>query len=415
MTGTEPIDFDAALDAPTPRGEPLQGRVDQSATPDAGAADIATVQIDPLFGASGPRPRRTTRVEQLQQQCDTLLSRLRLAIVYGHPGDKLEAESRAQAEALAARLARLGAHDVLVLPDDARLAERLARAQAGMAWLCAARAPGRAPCLHAASTMELLGAPYVGLGPLAISTLDCRRATKQALIGAGLPTPRFAVWRSGGPNFDPDTHEGFKAAFADEVGPFEVKPASGGAAGAHLTVEDRRDLVDAVDAAHRACWRDIMIEAQIRRRRWRLRAAGRVRASDGKLERVTAPWIHEGVRLDSPAPPRSLNEATPTTQSLTVETPLEFDLSLERAAEASDLAARAAEELVVDGPVAIELGETEAGGFEILDIAPDAGGASTLDRRGQDDVALAVFADRVDLTMSRRDAAARKLLEALSR
>src|SRR5919112_1013121 len=91
--------------------------------------------------------RRVDRIEQLQQQVQALLPRMRIAVVYG--GDK-NAEGavinrtgnarswksyKAVAQDIANALERLGARDVQLMPDDMLLGERLRRERIDLVWL----------------------------------------------------------------------------------------------------------------------------------------------------------------------------------------------------------------------------------------------------------------------------------------
>src|ERR1043166_5088772 len=174
----------------------------------------------------------------LQNVIEQLKSRLRIAVVFG--GNKASQDSvvyRSQntrswksyepvAEDIAASLKRSGFRNVVVLPEDMQLSDRLRRNGTHMAWLNTGGVQGRNSAAHAPSTLEMLGVPYVGHDPLTATTLDNKHAFKREALCAGLPTAPFAAWHVARGAFRPEINSRFKRAFGDYPGPFVVKPVS---------------------------------------------------------------------------------------------------------------------------------------------------------------------------------------------
>ena len=114
----------------------------------------------------------------------SLLQQVRLAVVYG--GDKATDSAvlkqtrnprswksyQSVAQNIADAMGRLGARNVVLIPDDMRLASRLKDERIHMAWLNTGGVQGRSSIGHAASQLEMLGIPYVGHDPLTAAVLD---------------------------------------------------------------------------------------------------------------------------------------------------------------------------------------------------------------------------------------------------
>src|SRR5262245_1949852 len=119
-------------------------------------------------------PRRRSRELELRSQIDKLFRRLRLAVVFA--GDRsvdgavIERTSNPRswksyetvAHDIAAAMERLGCRDIIVLPDDMRLGDKLREHGTHIAWLNTGGVQGHCSIAHAPAMLELFGIPYIG-------------------------------------------------------------------------------------------------------------------------------------------------------------------------------------------------------------------------------------------------------------
>ena len=148
-------------------------------------------------------PRRKGRFQELQDQVERLLERMRIAVVYG--GDKSVEGTvinqtfntrtwksyQAVAEDIAESLKRLGGQQVHLLAEDMSLARKLSELSIDFVWLNTGGVQGYNPMSHASALLEMVGIPYVGHDPLTASMLDNKHSFKRDLLALGLPTPLF--------------------------------------------------------------------------------------------------------------------------------------------------------------------------------------------------------------------------------
>jgi D-alanine-D-alanine ligase len=244
---------------------------------------------------------------------DRLKSHLRLAVIYGgnketpggvvYPARNTRAWKSYEAVAvdIATALQRLGFRHVELMPDDMRLADRLVSSGTHMAWLNTGGVQGSNPMAHAPSLLEMLGVPYLGHDPLAVTTLDNKHAFKREAVCAGLPTAPFATWHMRRGRFDPDVNTRFHRAFGSYDGPFVVKPVSGRASLHVHVVPDRRSLPDVVAAVYDATENVVLIEKFLSGSEYCIAVAGPVHAVNGVLRRNPGPLVFSALeRILSP-------------------------------------------------------------------------------------------------------------------
>jgi D-alanine-D-alanine ligase len=265
-------------------------------SPKVGAGDIPTrLRPSPL--------RRKGRLDQLQGQVERLLPRVQFAVVHG--GDKSAdgavifqtAHARswksyeAVAHDIAAALGRLGMREVLVLPDDMHLGDRLRRASTQMAWLNTGGVQGYHPTSHAAAMLEMFGIPYVGHDPLNAAVLDNKHLFKHALKSLGLPTAPFITWHPGrGASVSQDL-PCFAQVFRDYRGPFVVKPVSGRASLLVSVVDRAADLDKAVAAVFNATDNLVLVETYLPGKEYCIAVSGPVVSSGRRLDRLDTPFV----------------------------------------------------------------------------------------------------------------------------
>ena len=100
---------------------------------------------------------------------------------------------------------------------------------------------------HAPALLEMLGVPYIGHNPLAVSILDNKHVFKSMCMAASLPTARSVVIdpSSEGWNFIYSEH--FESVFYGFPGPFVIKPVSGRASKNVYFVDSKREVKHAVE------------------------------------------------------------------------------------------------------------------------------------------------------------------------
>jgi D-alanine-D-alanine ligase len=239
----------------------------------------------------------------LELKIEHLLPRLRLAVVFG--GDKSEPGSvlyqadnsrpwksyEEVAVDIADSLKRIGFRHVDLMPDDLSFPDRLRRANSHMAWLNTGGVQGYNPTAHTASLLEMLGVPYVGHDPHAVTTLDNKHSFKAEAVCAGLPTARFSVWDMTRGAFRPEINSRFGRAFSDYEGPFVVKPVSGRASLHVHLIGDRKRLPDAVDQVYKATRNLVLIEEYLPGREFCVAVCGPVISLQRRLFERDRPFV----------------------------------------------------------------------------------------------------------------------------
>jgi D-alanine-D-alanine ligase len=240
--------------------------------------------------------------EQLERQIEQLKKRLRMAVIFG--GDKSAHESviyrssntrswksyEAVACDIADSLRASGFRHIDVIPEDMRIADRLHRSGAHMAWLNTGGVQGYNSAAHASAVLEMLGVPYVGHDPLSATTLDNKHAFKRESVCAGLPTSPFCTWNMARGLFVPEMNSCFLRAFGDFRGPFIVKPVSGRASLHVHVAKDRSDLAAIVAEVHSATGNIVLVEKYLPGREFCVAVAGKVTSQGGVISYGQEPF-----------------------------------------------------------------------------------------------------------------------------
>lgn len=374
--------------------------------------------------AMGEARTRASEVEPilLNRQVDTLLRRLRMAVVHG--GDKTEEGAvlgaagnqrswksyRPVAQDIAAALGRLGCRTPIeVLPDDMRLASRLRDNQTHLAWLNTAGVQGASAITHTPGTLEMLGVPYVGHEPLLAGILDNKHLFKQQLVAAGIPTAPSLLVRSSQRNFCPTQDERFHRVFGACRGPFIVKPVSGRAS-LHVTFVDNILLLrEAVAAAIAATGAPVLIERYLGGPEYCVAICGPVVARGGVLERRERPFVFSALerRLEADEKIFTSMDLKPISD----ERARLLHPVLDRRAllQLSGLAHAVFEEFGVETLIRLDVRSDEDGNMFILEAnpkpdlkAPEEGRTSLVSiglaahSMSYDDLILSILANRVD-------------------
>jgi D-alanine-D-alanine ligase len=371
--------------------------------------------------------RRTGRIEQLQTQAGSLLQTMRIAVVYG--GDKNEDGAviyqshnprswksyENVARDIAKSLQRNGARNVRLFPDDMRLASKLLEHEIDFVWLNSGGVQGYTSVSHAASTLEMLGVPYLGHDPLTGAILDSKHAFKRQMIGAGIPTARFMTWHCAKGRFNPDENEQFQDIFGAHPGPFVVKPVSGRASLNVEYVETADDLGDVVQKVFDATQNFVMIERYLPGREFCIAACGTVIARKGKLVNLNQPFIFSAVERVLRTDEHIFTSMD--TRPITEERVRSLDPSQDGdvIAELAALARAVVAELAIETLVRLDVRADADGKLFVLETnpkpdlkAPSKDGGTNLIAAGlaaegmsYDDLILSLFADRIDVLMSR--------------
>lgn len=241
--------------------------------------------------------------KQIERQIEQLKKRLRMAVIFG--GDKSAHESviyqsrntrswksyESVACDIADSLRASGFRHVDVIPEDMRMADRLHRSGAHMAWLNTGGVQGYNSASHASAILEMLGIPYVGHDPLSATTLDNKHAFKHEAVCAGLPTSPFCTWNMARGLFVPEMNSRFLRVFGDFDGPFIVKPVSGRASLHVHLAKDRSDLPAVVAEVYSATDNIVLIEKYLPGREFCVAVAGKVTSHGGVISYGQEPFI----------------------------------------------------------------------------------------------------------------------------
>ncbi len=349
----------------------------------------------------------------------SLLQQVRLAVVYG--GDKATDSAvlkqtrnprswksyQSVAQNIADAMGRLGARNVVLIPDDMRLASRLKDERIHMAWLNTGGVQGRSSIGHAASQLEMLGIPYVGHDPLTAAVLDNKFFFKRQLLAIGIPTAPFIVWHPVSCPMDPVRHRQFARFFRDWNGGFIVKPVTGRASLHVHHVENASDLADVAMAVFDITRNDVLIEAYIPGREYCVAVAGPVVSRAGKMERLPGPFTFAGVERVLGQNERVFTsmDVTPITKERVRPLDPKVDAFVLDALD--DLGATLYKEMPLKTLVRLDVRADHAGKLFVLEAnpkpdlkAPDATATSLicegLDRFSMtyDDLILSIFANR---------------------
>jgi len=372
----------------------------------------------------------------LQEVLEGLKSRLRLAVIFG--GNKATPGSviyqchnirswksyEAVAQDIALALRRIGFRHVQLLPDDMLLGDRIRRERIHMAWINSGGVQGYNSAAHTPATLEMLGIPYVGHDPLAVTTLDNKHAFKREAICVGLPTAPFSTWHMARGPFRPDLNSRFQRAFGDYDGPFVVKPVSGRASLNVHFVEDKWALPDAVAEVYRATQNEVLIEKYLRGREYCIAVAGSITAREGRLTRGRDPFTFAALERVLTA-----DEKIFTSMDLRPITNDRFkDLDPRQEAAKLDRMRRLAWEVFREfnlrSLIRLDIRSDENDGLYILEANPKpdlkqpADGITSLISAGlpqagmgYDDLVLSLLADRLDFLLMHRAETVRHVLD----
>jgi D-alanine-D-alanine ligase len=382
-------------------------------------------KVGPVEGPLRLRPsplRRKGRLDQLQSQVERTIQQVRFAVIHG--GDKSKdgavifqtANARswksyeAVANDIAAALERLGMRQVLVLPDDMNLGERLRSAGIQMAWLNTGGVQGYHPTSHAAAMLEMFGIPYVGHDPLNAAVLDNKHLFKHALESLGLPTSPFISWHPGrGASITKDLPR-FASVFRNYAGPFVVKPVSGRASLLVTVVDDLAGLDKAVTEVFRETDNLVLVEKYLPGKEYCIAVSGPVISRDRRLDRLDTPFVFAPIERQLGAEERiftSMDVAPITGDRIQM---LSSDRHAAQIAELRALATQTYVELDLQTLIRLDLRADANGVMHVLEANPKpdlkapngkvtsiigAGLAGT--GMDYDDLILSLLSDRLDL------------------
>ncbi len=385
-------------------------------------------------------PRRSTRSSELLGQVQRLISKMRVAVIYG--GDKTcegsviyqthNPRSWKSYETVAAdiknSLERAGCQNVVLLPDDMNLGERLREHGIEMAWLNTGGVQGYCAVSHAAATLEMLGVPYVGHEPLSAGILDSKHVFKRQLAGAGVPTARFITWHGAqGPlNTGPDSH--FSEVFESYEGPFIVKPVSGRAS---LNVEfapDHYCVEQLAAAVFEKTENHVLIEQYLGGKEYCVAICGPTIMRDGALDRLDRPFTFahvERVLADDERIFTSMDQKPITGDRVRAMDP---EKESDVIAELDHLAQMTFQQLDLETLIRLDVRADEKGRLYILEAnpkpdlkAPQQDGVTSLIVEGllnagmsYDDLIFSLLADRIDVLFSKRRGSANPLINLLT-
>ena len=387
--------------------------------------------------SSGLAPlRRAGRVGELENQLKSLFRRLRMAVVYGgdknsegavinHTGNPRAWKSyEIVANDIAAALKRCGISDVIVVPEDMRLGERLRQHGTHLAWLNSGGVQGYAPVSHAPAMLEMLGIPYIGHDPLTAAILDNKHSFKRQMKAAGIPTAPFYVWQAVHGPLDPYRDIGFCDAFEGWKGSFIVKPVSGRASLNVHHVERRDALPDIIARVYGTTQNHVLVETYLPGREYCVGVTGPVVARQGKLWRMPQPFAFSAVErlLEADEPIFTSMDVKPISGSrMRVIAPGD-DPPLFRRIE--EIAWAVFDDMSLETLVRLDIRADEKGRLFVLEANPKpdlkfpAEGVTSLIAAGlpaegmtYDDLILSLLADRIDVLFSRKRGSAEPILK----
>ncbi len=394
-----------------------------------------------LFNRAANPARRVGRLDQLATQVDQLYDRARIAVVYG--GDKTEPGAvihqannarswksyRSVAEDISDSLRRQGARQVMLLPDDMRLGDRLRQEEIDFVWLNTGGVQGRNPMSHAAAMLEMMGVPYLGHDPLTTGILDSKYIFKQNVAYLGLPTAAFTVWNPAiAGSCDPRGDRRFERAFEGFDGPFIVKPVSGRAS-LHVHVAPSvDDLPEIIDEVYGVTENDVLIETYLGGREFCIAIGGPTVSRKGELERLTTPFAFSAAerRLQ----PDELIFTSMDKKPITGDRvgPLDPAVDGDVIRNLEEIAHAVYADLQLESLIRLDIRADAAGRLHILEAnpkpdlaAPTATKTSIVctglpgEGMSYDDLIRSMFADRIDLLFCKRRGAVAALHDLLDR
>ena len=402
------------------------------------SVQIAEEVLDTTYN-EGTINRRNSRAAELQTQVAQLLSKMRIAVIYG--GDSQEDGSvihrshnprswksyETVARDIANSLVRIGAEHVSILPDDMRLASKLAEKDIDFAWLNTGGVQGFASVSHTAALLEMLGLPYVGHDPLNCAVMDSKHSFKRMMMGSGIPTARFITWHGSEGAFDPDEHVRFNSIFYGYEGPFVVKPVSGRASLNVEYVETREELSKVMDEIFELTENFVLVEQFLSGREFCIAACGPVVAKNGQLKKLDTPFTFAAVERALDADEHiftSMDKRPITNDRIRLLDPVD-DIGIMK--RLHNLARSVVTELDINTLIRLDVREDENGHLFVLESnpkpdlkAPTRDGVTSLIYAGlgqydmsYDDLIHSLLADQIDILMSRHRGSIHHLLSML--
>ncbi len=384
------------------------------------------------------RPRRSNRIEELQDQIETLKSRLRIAVIYG--GDK-NAEGavinttinprawksyEAVARDIAGALQRLGFQHVQVMPEDMRIAKRLRDDDIHLAWLNTGGVQGYISMSHSAALLEMLGIPYVGHDPLTAGMLDSKHIFKRMLKSLDIPTAPFMTWNLAQGPFEPESNLRFREVFRTYTGPYIVKPVSGRASLNIHVVDQLSELPRVVEAVCSATENHVMIESYLPGREFCIAVCGPVVSKQGVLERRHSPFAFAAVerRLENDEMIFTSMDVKPiTTKRVNILDPNDDADIIQRL---KNLARDIFQEINLETLIRLDLRLDGNGELNVLEANPKPDLKAPTEEKtslvctaleslgmSYEDMILSMLADRLDLYLSQRRGSITRLAEML--
>ena len=373
------------------------------------------------------RPRRTNRIDELQQQLEQFRHKLRIAVIYG--GDKsvegavinptINPRSwksyEAVARDIAGALQALGFEQVVVLPEDMRIGERLREHDIHLAWLNTGGVQGYISMGHSAAMLEMMGIPYVGHDPLTSGMLDSKHIFKRMLKALDIPTAPCITWNLAQGEFDPAANARFQRVFAGYDGPFVVKPVSGRASLHIHVVDDAAELPAVVAEVCSLTENHVLIESYLPGREFCVAVCGPVLCRGGQLERRDEPFAFAAIERRFEADDRifvSMDVRPITTRRVNM---LDADRDAELIGRLERLAHEVFVELNLETIIRLDLRMDAHGELFVLEANPKPDlkaptpeqtslVCTSLATYGMsyEDLILSLLADRLDLYLSQR-------------
>ena len=387
----------------------------------------------------GVQPRRTNRIDELQNQIERLKSKLRIAVIFG--GDKNSEGAvinttinprswksyETVARDIAGALTRLGFEHVEVMPEDMRIGERLRDKDIHLAWLNTGGVQGYISMSHSAALLEMAGIPYVGHDPLTAGMLDSKHIFKRMLKALDIPTAPFLTWNLAQGPFEPATNLRYQKVFKDYSGPYIVKPVSGRASLHVHLVEDMSELPDVVAEVCSLTENHVLIESYLPGREFCVAVCGPVISKQGELQRRQLPFTFAALerRLEKDEKVFTSMDVKPiTTRRVNMLDPV---ADAEIIGRLENLAREIFQETNLETLIRLDLRMDSNGELHVLEANPKPDlkaptpektslVCTSLEACGMtyEDLIMSMLADRLDLYLSQRRGSISHLAELLN-
>lgn len=253
------------------------------------------------------RPVFQYDVADMPRYLEILKTRLRIAVVYGGDNSHKNAvihrthnprpwkSYEAVARDIRGALQQAGFDYVTLMPDDMTLPQRLKEEGIDLAWLNTGGVQGYDSISHTAAMLEMMGMPYIGHNPAHAALLDNKHLFKRQLQALGIPTAPFITWHPAQGTLATGSGSRFRQVFADDPGPFVIKPVSGRASLNVLVIDRVGDLPDAAYELADCTHNTVMIEAYLPGREYCMGVCGGVVYTAGEIEQQAQPFAFSAV------------------------------------------------------------------------------------------------------------------------